>query len=471
MDKTTAIEKYEEMRRELVEANANLTGIILREDEKALDRYLKVLKDEFKNDCGGSVPYGMPFLKDARLKNSRLYSFLSKMPKGADLHVHDMALLPASELLELLLTRPEFLINADKKSYDLAISKTPKDGYIGLSKAIASGCYTKEEIIRNWTVEGNDDPNVGIWDFFEELFMRHGALSDNPEFAAVYYDRAFRYYCEKNIDHVEIHIMLTEDLDLSEEYVKTVRQAYYNVKKDYPSFTVRMIGAGVKADNDKIETTKRCFLNSAYVQETVKDESDPDNVSDFLIGFDIVNEEDNGLPLHEFVPMLLPAKKQFPDMKLYVHGGESLSAGNENLIDAYLLGAARVGHGFDLYRYPDLHTKYVNSEICLECCPVSNSVLGYAKDIRNHPATEYLRTGVVLALCSDDPAYMENETLTDDYFAAAVCWDLTLADLKQLALNAVMYSGLDEKRKRESLSAFGKAWKSFVKEQSEQYGL
>ena len=454
------IETYEEKRRELVEANANLTGIVLRENEKKLDIILKELKDKLSESFGGSIPYDMPFLTDRRLKENGLYAFLSRMPKGADLHVHDMALLPAEELLELLISLSGFYINGDRKSYDL--SKTERDGYLSLAEAVGTGYYTKEEIVKNWTVAGKGSSDGTFWDYFEELFSRHGALSDNPQFAASYYDRAFRYYCEKNINHVEIHIMLTEDPDLSAEYVKAVRQAYYNVKKEYPAFTVRMIGAGMKADNDKIEMTKRCFLNTAYVQETVKDESDPDNVSDFVIGFDIVNEEDANLPLHEFAPMLLLAKKQFPDLKLYIHGGESLSAGNENLIDAYLLGVSRVGHGFDLYRYPDLHSKYAKAEICLECCPVSNMALGYAKDIRNHPATEYLRTGVVLALCSDDPAYMENETLTDDFFAATVGWDLTLADLKQLALNSIMYSGLDEKRKSESLLTFGKAWNEFV---------
>lgn len=79
---------------------------------------------------------------------------------------------------------------------------------------------------------------------------------------------------------------------------------------------------------------------------------------------------------------------------------------------------------------------------------------------------------------ANDPASAENNLKALNKIinscsdgTAAVCWDLSLADLKQLALNAVMYSGLDEKRKRESLSAFGEAWKNFVNECFEQYGL
>lgn len=461
------LENYEEKRRELLEANSNLTGLVMREKEVRLDELLTRLKEEYRETCGGQIPYHIPVLTDPTLTQSGLYRFCSRMPKGADLHVHDMSLLPARELIELLLTRPEFCINADRVRYDLLTvppQEEPPAGYLRLADALRDGYYTREELCRNWTVAGAQGYPGGIWAYFEELFNRQGCLSDNPSFAAAYYDHTFRYYCRKNIMHVEIHLMLTESISQSEEYLKVIRKAYYDVCKDYPFFTVRVIGAGVKADNENIQMTKRCFLNTAYVQETVKDQSDPERETNFVIGFDLVNEEDTSLPLHAFAPMLLKVKRQFPEMNLYIHGGESLDAHNENLFDAYLLGASRVGHGLNLYRYPDLHARYVQSEICLEVCPISNQTLGYTRDIRNHPATEYLRSGVPLALCSDDPSYMENETLTDDFFAAVVGWNLGVAELKQLGINSIMYSGLDPAAKTRSLRAYNQLWNDFVDE-------
>ncbi|MBQ0083352.1 MAG: hypothetical protein KBS52_01115 [Clostridiales bacterium] len=458
-------ENYEEKRKELLAANSNLLAVVAQENELRLDKYLDKLKAEFKTECGGEIDYSVPVLTDKKITNSRLYAFCSKMPKGADLHVHDMALLPSKELVELLIKRPEFCINTDRKNYDLITvpeAETVKPGYMRFYEAIESGYYTKDEVVFNWTAPSVKNSGKGIWDYFEELFERHAYLSSNPDFAAFYYDYTFRYYCRHGIMHVEIHIMLTDSIEESAEYVKVMRQAYYNVKKDYPYFTVRIIGAGVKADNDNIDFTKKCFLNASFVQETVKDESNPDNITNFVIGFDLVNEEDKSLPLSAFAPMLLKVKKQYPEMKLYIHGGESLDASNENLIDAYLLGVSRVGHGLNLYRYPDLHARFVEAEICLEICPISNQVLGYAKDIRNHPATEYLRTGMAMALCSDDPTYMENETLTDDFFAGVIGWNLSVADLKQLGINSIMYSGLDDESKFASLRAYHKQWNNFV---------
>ncbi len=465
-------ENYEEKRRELLEVNSNLNSLVLRESEKKLDSYLSSLKNEYRESCGRKIRYDIPVLTDPALRASRLYRFCSKLPKGADLHVHDMALLPACELIPLLADTPEFCINADRASYDLKYvpcdSPVP-DGYIRFAEALDSGLYSEDELIVNWTVSGAGGED--IWDYFEKLFTRHSALSESCDFAEKYYDRAFRYYCGNNVMHIEIHMMLTDSMEESEEYVRAVRNSYYRVKKEFPFLTVRIIGAGVKADNAKKELSKKCFLNASYVQEMIKDESVPGRAPNLIIGFDLVNEEDRSLPLHDFAPMLLGIRKQYPDMKLYIHGGESLDAENENLIDAYLLGVSRVGHGLNLYRYPDLHSKFIESEICLEVCPISNQTLQYTTDIRNHPATEYLRTGLPIALCSDDPSYMENETLTDDFFAAVVGWNLSLGDLKQLGINSIMYSGLDHEEKAASMRAYNLMWKSFVERELRELGI
>ncbi len=452
-------------RRELSEANSNLIGVVMKEKEIRLNGVLSELKKEYKESCGGEVHYSVPVLTDRNLCESRLYRFCTLMPKGADLHVHDLTELPVRELCRVLSDRPEIYINTDRKSYDLkrfVPGETVPDGYIMFSEALNEGIVSEDELIENWTVLGAEKNSVGIWQWFEELFCKHAVLSDNREFAEAFYEKAFRYYVSRGIYHIEIHLLLTEDLDACAEYIKTVRDVYYRVKDEFPFFSVKIIGAGVKADTDRLEYSKKCFLNTLYAKENIKDCYDPEHISDFVIGFDLVNEEDTNLPLKDFAPMLLKARKLYPDMKLFIHSGESLDANNDNLIDAYLLGVARVGHGLNLYRFPDLLERYAKSEICLEVCVISNQTLGYTRDIRNHPAAEYLRRGVPVALCSDDPLYQENETLTDDFFAAALCWDLSIADLKQLAINSIMYSGLDNYEKHKLMTTFNEKWNEFV---------
>ena len=467
MNDEITMETYSAQRQALVDANSNLLGVVLREQELRLNDVLTALKEEYREGCGGNIPYSMPVLTDNDLTESRLYRFCTMLPKGADLHVHDLAELPPRELCSLLMTRDEFYINTDHVRYDLIrvdSGEAVPAGYMRFREAMETGAVTERELVENWTILGAETHGVGVWDWFEELFVKHAVLSNYNEFAKDFYDYTFRYYISRGIYHVEIHLLLTDELEESAEYIRTVRQAYYDVKKECPYFYAKIIGAGLKADNDRLEYTKKCFLNTLYAQENIKDESDPEHISNFVIGFDLINEEDTNLPLKVFAPMLLKARSRYPDMKLFIHGGESLDARNDNLIDAYLLGVSRVGHGLNLYRYPDLLERYAKSEICLEVCVISNQTLGYTRDIRNHPAAEYLRRGVAVALCSDDPTYQENETLTDDFFAATVCWDLSIADLKQLGINSIVYSGLDSYEKHKLLAAYNQKWNEFVDE-------
>ena len=472
MNKEITLENYEEKRRALIDANANPLGVILSEKERRLDGVLTALKKEYQQSCGGSVPYHVPVLTDRSLTASRLYRFCSMLPKGADLHVHDMAQLPLRELTALLAECREFCINTDHVHYDLIRvdggQAVPK-GYKRFCDAVADGTMTEDELRLNWTVLGADAHGMGVWDWFEALFEKHAVLSNYTDFSLIYYDRTLRYYCQHGIMHMEIHMLLSDDLETCEACIEGVREAYYRVKRDYPYLSVKVIGAGLKNDRENLEITKKCFLNTLYAHENIKDCFDSKHPTDFVIGFDLINEEDNSLPLHDFAPLLLRVKKKYPSLHFYLHGGESLSAENDNLIDAYLLDVSRVGHGLNLYRYPDLLERYAKSEICLEVCPISNQTLGYTQDLRSHPAAEYLRRGVAVALCSDDPTYQENETLTDDFFAAALCWNLDLADLKQLAINSIQYSGLAQQEKTSLLKEFRKKWEEFVDRALEEF--
>ena len=65
-----------------------------------------------------------------------------------------------------------------------------------------------------------------------------------------------------------------------------------------------------------------------------------------MVAFDLVNEEDATPPIFKFIPELLDA--QDDGIPLILHAGETNSRKNENLYEACLLGAKRIGHGFDI---------------------------------------------------------------------------------------------------------------------------
>jgi len=86
-------------------------------------------------------------------------------------------------------------------------------------------------------------------------------------------------------------------------------------------------------------------------------------------------------------------------------------------------------------------------DICIECCPISNFVLGYTLDLRTHPVRGFLHAGLPVSISPDDPAFMGYEGVTLDYVYAYLAWDLDIADLKKLCLNSIKYSSVSEEDK------------------------
>jgi len=462
MIKRADAENYYEIRQEIEEKNQNFLGVVLRDEEKRLDEHLKKLIDECRDVCGGTIPCDVPVLNNPKLWRTGLYSFCRNLPKGADLHVHGTALMPMWRLIKFVSKRDDILI--DPETYVLYLRKNADSKCLPLGEALEEGIVDRGTLEKRWTILGCEkDENV--WRYFEDLFAYHGAIDEDMTILHDYYIQAFEDCIKSGIFHLELHVLLSESLDYTLEIVNTIRNAYYESKRIYPELSVRIIGTSMKMFSCSMEETQRVIASCLKASETVKDDFDPANVQNFVIGFDLVNEEDTSRSLKEYAPMFLELGEKYPDFMYFLHCGESLNSTNDNLIDAYLLGSTRVGHGMNLYRYPDLLRRYAKEEICLEVCPISNQTLGYTHDIRLHPGAEYLKRGVTIALCSDDPIYQEHEQLTDDFFSAIVAWGLGVAEVKQLCINSILYSALDEKSRRALLKIWNKAWKNFINAQ------
>ena len=175
----------------------------------------------------------------------------------------------------------------------------------------------------------------------------------------------------------------------------------------------------------------------------------------------MVNEEDLSVRLTEFQELLAKARTQNPNLHLTLHAGESLKSDNVEISSALSLGAERIGHGFNLYKYPDVLAQVKQKGIALEVCPISNHYLGYAADLTQHPAKDYIRQGVSVVLCDDDPAYLEGNPYVDDVFAAVVAWNLSLDELEQLFRLSITKSFLTEDLKQQHLASFEKRWAAF----------
>lgn len=127
-----------------------------------------------------------------------------------------------------------------------------------------------------------------------------------------------------------------------------------------------------------------------------------------------------------------------------------------------MLGTKRIGHGFNLIQYPKLIDLVKTKDICVECCPVSNRVLGYCTDLRCHPVRTLLSHGVKVSISPDDQGFWNAKGVTLDYMLVYIAWDLNLADLRQLCLNSLDYASISDEQKIQ-LAKFNKdKWNRFL---------
>lgn len=442
----------------------------LTENEKILDNKIKELKREFEEQCNGNIPYDMPTLNDVRISNSNLYKLCKKLPKGGDLHLHDFQLLSSNDLIELFSKRQDVIICIKKGETFGYMKYLPKgkeipNGYMLFRQAMEDGVFTKDEFLDFFTLK-NEKKYKNKWDKFEELFKVVGGLATDSELYKEMFKLGFTRYCENNIFLIEPHFLMFADIDTMRPLVKRVRQAYYEVKKIYPKLVVRLIGGGLKCKPifDSEDARKRLHT-TIKLKEEIKDEFDPNNIQEFIIGFDLLNEEDKSFPLSDYQKMLKEEKKE--NIQYFLHAGESLKTENNNILTAYDIGVKRIGHGFNLYRFPKLMDEIINKDIALEVCPISNRILGYVDDLRLHPAVKYLKKGIPIVICSDDAEFQELTPLVDDYFAAIICWNLNLSQIKMLVKNSILYSGLSSEETQKIMDDWKESWNIFVKKEKE----
>lgn len=119
---------------------------------------------------------------------------------------------------------------------------------------------------------------------------------------------------------------------------------------------------------------------------------------DFIVGFDMVGQEDLGKPLSSYVEKL---KDISQNGRFYFHAGETNwfnTDADVNLIDAILMNTKRLGHGYSLYKHPVLWAAFKEKDIAIEINPLSNQVLHLVQDLRNHPASFYISENVPIVV-------------------------------------------------------------------------
>ena len=103
-----------------------------------------------------------------------------------------------------------------------------------------------------------------------------------------------------------------------------------------------------------------------------------------------------------------------------------------------LLGATRIGHGFNLIDEPETMLLMRQQQYLVEINLISNRLLEYVPDLSKHPFPEYLRFGIPVCLNTDDRG-MWGSDMTDEYYTAVPLYHLTWPEIVSLGRNSLAY--------------------------------
>jgi adenosine deaminase CECR1 len=167
----------------------------------------------------------------------------------------------------------------------------------------------------------------------------------------------------------------------------------------------------------------------------------------------MVGREDNdkGYPAR-FLPTLRELRQQYSGVRLSIHAGE-VDEPNEHVRDTLLLGADRIGHGINLISDEDTMLLMRHGPYLVEINLISNLLLGYVNDYSEHPFPEYLRTGIPVALSSDDRG-MWDSTMTDEFYVAVTEFRLSWEEIKTLSRNSLEHAFVSQERKERLLREY-----------------
>lgn len=415
------------------------------------------------------------------IKNNpkKLHLFLTKMPKGADLHYHLDGGSYAENLFQYALKSKKCI----KPSSGQAENCTSKSDTPFTDIKQKSVNYN--EIISDWSVVGNNitKNNIRFYRYFPKtLSIRE---NNRGEILSEIVKRASL----QNIIYLEL--MLNPDEDQIRAFGMKQTVSASNFKK----FTMALIDNGIEKYVNKLHSymdsinkiknhilkcgisknnSSPCGVKVKYIYQVNRDVNIKAFFSAALEGFLIATEDKKfvGISLvgnesgkfstknyKEEMRIIAFLHKKYPIVKIELHAGElsknipsDIPYIGSHIRDAVdIANPNRIGHGTDIIYEKNFQStlkKMREHQIAVEVCLTSNHrLLGITGN--ESQILTYYHNNVPITLCTDDEGILRTN-LTHQYELAGTKYNFTYSQLKNIARNSIYYSFLPGKSLWES---------------------
>ena len=436
---------------------------------------------------------------DAARKNPlELYAFLLRMPKGGDLHVHLGGAIYAETYLRLA---AEDGLCLDLRAHAI-VAPSPGTG--------AARCG--ENGVEAWRAQTD---NTLASAMIDSLSMRNfvpGRESGHDHFFAAF--AKFGPYQPRHRGELLAEVV-RRAAEQNESYLElmTLSGAAANAlgtrtgfSGDFAADREKLVAGGlpqivdgIRSNLNDLERGQRAALGCETAPESpacrvvvrhiyqVFRESPKEQVfaqvlAGFMlasadprvVGINFVQPEDGATSMRDYhlqMQMVDYVHKLYPKGQITLHAGE-LAPGlvppdglRFHIRDAVELGhAGRIGHGVSIMyetNASQLLDLMKQRRVMVEINLSSNDLILGVRG-KEHPLPVYRRHGVPVALWTDDEGVSRTH-LTEEYLRSATIYDLSYADLKQIARNSIEYSFAEPDEKARLLEDLDRRFRAFEK--------
>jgi adenosine deaminase CECR1 len=406
----------------------------------------------------------------------QLYTFLYALPKGGDLHNHLTGAVRSEWYWDAAIASAErgYIYYTKVKIANCVPYGSDEyngGGYLLLFRIVSQQQYAaldacqKGEYKRLQDLDAKeksgflesmrlDQSYEGRSEFFEAIWVRINEMLRNPYVIAEILLKNMEAFGKEGLAYLETQQGVDGGVKAdgtpmsNDEFADVLRAAVASPRAKATGVTVRFQNALLR-----FTPVAEDRLRDLYAIT--------DKYRDLFVGVNMVGREDNdkGYPLR-FLPVLRELRHQYPEINLSIHAGE-VDEPNEHIRDTLLLGAMRIGHGVNLITQPDTMLLMRNGPYMVEINLISNLLLEYVKSYKEHPFPEYLRTGIPVALSTDDRG-MWDSNLTDEFYVGVKEFNLSWDEIVLLGRNSLQYSFVDAATKARLLADYDRRVAAFA---------
>lgn len=404
--------------------------------------------------------------------DDNILNLLKKMPKGSLLHCHFSAMVSWRLLIETLLKEDIFNICV---FHPTKSEQTFNMGDITFKIGDITVFNKSRDIPPEWKLvnTGNIDEictkfsTADTWLKLEENTSATWSLIKRKGVFEIYFRLLLQECLNDGVTHIELkgNIGSLYDVEDTDEFkvnwlggdkeielIKYVYDSFEN--KDKITFCL-IVGTHRFLSYDSMKKKLDEFY-SLY-----------EKYSDIIRGLDLFGEEIKGISNLEYYDLLKEFNgKVDKDFVFSIHSGETSEIFNPIDINLFTLiffdNRVRIGHGLAIWKYPQLEEIIKKNNIHIELAPLSNKILGYTDNLKNHPGFRYYMDGISVSINPDDPSFFGYNYVTVDWLNVIKNWKLTLKDIFIICSESINFSAVSDIKRAEMKKNFIESFKKFL---------